>query len=70
MALQETIKMPIAVLKVGETRHCRLDIEFPDAPVTFTLIQVNLHFFIITCIESMHIYMEKAIKTLENGMPT
>lgn len=39
MSLQESIKMPVAVLKVGEQRHVRLDIEFPDAPVTFTLIQ-------------------------------
>lgn len=42
MCLQESIKIPVAILKVGETRQARLDIEFPDAPVTFTLIQVNL----------------------------
>lgn len=41
MCLQDAIKIPVAILKVGETRHARLDIEFPDAPVTFTLIQVN-----------------------------
>lgn len=41
MCLQESIKIPVAILKVGETRQARLDIEFPDAPVTFTLIQVN-----------------------------
>lgn len=40
MSLQDSIKIPVAVLKAGETRHARLDIEFPDAPVTFTLIQV------------------------------
>ncbi|XP_028165884.1 nucleoplasmin-like protein isoform X1 [Ostrinia nubilalis] len=39
MSLQDSIKIPVAVLKAGETRHARLDIEFPDAPVTFTLIQ-------------------------------
>ncbi|XP_026313630.1 nucleoplasmin-like protein isoform X2 [Hyposmocoma kahamanoa] len=39
MSLQDAIKIPVAVLKAGETRHARLDIEFPDAPVTFTLIQ-------------------------------
>ncbi|KAJ2940019.1 hypothetical protein O0L34_g14052 [Tuta absoluta] len=39
MSLQEAIKIPVAVLKVGESRHVRLDIEFPDAPVTFELIQ-------------------------------
>lgn len=42
MSLQETVKIPVAVLKAGETRHARLDIEFPDAPVAFTLIQVKL----------------------------
>lgn len=42
MSLQESVKIPVAVLKAGETRHARLDIEFPDAPVTFTLIQVNI----------------------------
>ncbi|CAG4945226.1 unnamed protein product [Parnassius apollo] len=39
MCLQDSIKIPVAILKVGETRQARLDIEFPDAPVTFTLIQ-------------------------------
>ncbi|NP_001166837.1 nucleoplasmin-like protein isoform X2 [Bombyx mandarina] len=39
MSLQEAVKLPVAVLKVGESRHVRLDIEFPDAPVTFTLVQ-------------------------------
>ncbi|XP_034837154.1 nucleoplasmin-like protein isoform X2 [Maniola jurtina] len=39
MCLQESIKIPVAILKVGETRQVRLHIEFPDAPVTFTLIQ-------------------------------
>ncbi|XP_038219454.1 nucleoplasmin-like protein isoform X2 [Colias croceus] len=39
MCLQDAIKIPVAILKVGETRQARLDIEFPDAPVTFTLTQ-------------------------------
>lgn len=39
MSVRESIKIPIAVLKAGETRHARLDLEFPDAPVVFTLIQ-------------------------------
>ncbi|CAH4037010.1 nucleoplasmin-like protein isoform X2 [Pieris rapae] len=39
MCLQDSIKIPVAILKVGETRQARLDIEFPDAPVTFTLTQ-------------------------------
>ncbi|KAI8423361.1 hypothetical protein MSG28_014365 [Choristoneura fumiferana] len=39
MSLQDSIKIPVAILKVGETRQARLDLEFPDAPVTFTLIQ-------------------------------
>lgn len=43
MCLQDSIKIPVAILKVGETRHARLDIEFPDAPVTFTLVQVNVN---------------------------
>jgi nucleophosmin 3 len=32
-----SIRIPIAVLKSGETRHCVLDLEFPEGPVTFTL---------------------------------
>lgn len=39
LTLKETIKTPIAILKVGEQRQVRLDLEFPDAPVTFTLIE-------------------------------
>lgn len=39
MSMRDSIKIPVAVLKAGETRHARLDLEFPDAPVTFTLIQ-------------------------------
>jgi nucleophosmin 3 len=39
MAMGEIVRIPIAVLKVGETRHCCLDLEFPEPPVTFTLIE-------------------------------
>ena len=33
------MKIPIAVLKVGEVRCSQSFLEFPDAPVTFRLIQ-------------------------------
>lgn len=33
------LKIPIAVLKVGETRVLRPNVEFPSASVTFKLIQ-------------------------------
>lgn len=43
----EVIKIPIAVLKVGENRFTQSFLEFPDAPVTFRLIQgsgpVHIH---------------------------
>ncbi|KAG5673669.1 hypothetical protein PVAND_003695 [Polypedilum vanderplanki] len=35
------IKIPIAVLKVGENRCSQSFLEFPDNPVTFRLIQGN-----------------------------
>lgn len=41
MSMRDTVKIPVAVLKSGENRQVRLDLEFPDAPVTFTLIQVR-----------------------------
>uniref|UniRef100_U5EYV1 Putative nucleoplasmin n=1 Tax=Corethrella appendiculata TaxID=1370023 RepID=U5EYV1_9DIPT len=41
MTIRDTLRIPIAVLKVGESRQCRLDLEFSDSPVTFTLIQGN-----------------------------
>ena len=41
------VKIPIAVLKVGENRFTQSFLEFPDAPVTFRLIQgsgpVHIH---------------------------
>lgn len=43
----EVVKIPIAVLKVGETRSMNPHLEFPDGPVTFKLISgagpVHLH---------------------------
>lgn len=41
MSLRDTVKIPIAVLKVGETRSVLTDLEFPDAPVIFKLIEGN-----------------------------
>lgn len=38
MSLNDAIKTPIAVLKVGESRSVQPDLEFPDAPVIFKLI--------------------------------
>lgn len=35
------IKIPIAVLKVGECRAVQLNLEFPESPVTFKLIEGN-----------------------------
>lgn len=47
MSQRDAVKIPIAVLKVGETRSVRTDLEFPDAPVTFKLIEgsgpVHIH---------------------------
>lgn len=43
----EVVKIPIAVLKVGETRSMNPHLEFPDGPVTFKLISgsgpVHIH---------------------------
>ncbi|KAJ6637008.1 Nucleoplasmin-like protein, partial [Pseudolycoriella hygida] len=41
MSSRDKIKIPIAVLKVGETRSVRTDLEFPEPPVTFKLIMGN-----------------------------
>lgn len=47
MSQRDAIKIPIAVLRVGETRFVSADLEFPDAPVTFKLIEgsgpVHIH---------------------------
>lgn len=34
----DSVKIPIAVLKVGESRVVQPELEFPFGPVTFTLI--------------------------------
>ncbi|XP_022217555.1 nucleoplasmin-like protein [Drosophila obscura] len=36
---KKTVKIPIAVLKVGETRSLRPNVEFPNGSVTFKLVQ-------------------------------
>lgn len=47
MSYLNSVKIPIAILKVGETRQVRLDLDFPDAPVKFTLTKgtgpVHIH---------------------------
>lgn len=35
------IKVPVAILKVGETRSIQTVLEFPDPPVTFKLVEGN-----------------------------
>ncbi|XP_031629258.1 nucleoplasmin-like protein [Contarinia nasturtii] len=41
LSANETVKIPIAVLKVGEQRVVQPELEFPYGPVTFTLIEGN-----------------------------
>lgn len=56
-AHDEKIKIPIAILKVGENRCAQSFVEFPDAPVTFKLIQgsgpVHIHGQHLICDESV-----------------
>lgn len=33
------IKVPVAILKAGETRSIQTVLEFPDSPVTFKLVE-------------------------------
>lgn len=35
------IKVPVAILKAGETRSIQTVLEFPDPPVTFKLVEGN-----------------------------
>lgn len=35
---EKVVKIPVAVLKLGDTQAIRPDLEFPDGPVTFKLI--------------------------------
>lgn len=37
----EQLKVPVAVLKAGETRSIQVHLEFPDSPVTFRLVEGN-----------------------------
>lgn len=39
--INDTVKVPIAVLKAGENRSVQTCLEFPDAPVTFKLVEGN-----------------------------
>lgn len=39
ITVKDKLKIPIAVLKVGETRHLKVELDFPDSPVTFRLTQ-------------------------------
>lgn len=39
--INDTVKVPIAVLKAGELRSVQTVLEFPDAPVTFKLVEGN-----------------------------
>lgn len=41
LSANEVVKIPIAVLKVGESRVVQPELEFPFGPVTFTLIEGN-----------------------------
>lgn len=38
---RELLKVPVAVLKAGETRSIQVHLEFPDSPVTFRLVEGN-----------------------------
>lgn len=46
LSANETIKIPIAVLKVGEQRVVQPELEFPYGPVTFTLV-ILIYFSIL-----------------------
>lgn len=41
LSANEAVKIPIAVLKVGESRVVQPELEFPYGPVTFTLVEGN-----------------------------
>lgn len=47
MSTSEHLKIPVAVLKVGETRSIMTHFEFPDAPVTFKLVEGNGPVYIV-----------------------
>lgn len=77
MSDREPIKIPIAVLKVGESRCVRTDLEFPDAPVTFKLIEgsgpVHIHGqhmpgTLVEEYEDMEDYAEEELVDEEEGV--
>lgn len=39
LSIHGTIKIPIAVLKVAEHRQIQSNLEFPEGPVKFTLVE-------------------------------
>ncbi|GLG98662.1 nucleoplasmin-like protein ANO39 isoform X1, partial [Gryllus bimaculatus] len=39
MGFNKNMKIPVIRLKIGEQTQCRLDLTFPDPPVTFTLVE-------------------------------
>lgn len=39
LTIRDTINIPIAVLKADGQRQISIDLEFPDSPVTFTLVK-------------------------------
>lgn len=59
----KVVKIPIAVLKVGETRSMNPHLEFPDGPVTFKLISgagpVHLHGLLGNGVERIEIDEEE-----------
>lgn len=57
----EPIKLPVAILKVGENRSLRTDLEFPDSPVTFKLIEGTgpVHIHGLYLLNTQPYYMEE-----------
>lgn len=55
------IKVPVAVLKAGETRSVQTVLEFPDPPVTFKLVEGNGPVYIHgqVCFMMVHLNGEK-----------
>ena len=41
LGCRQSIKVPVCVLKAGSIQQVLLDLTFPDAPVTFSLVQGN-----------------------------
>lgn len=51
---KKTLKIPIAVLKVGETRSLRPNVEFPNGSVTFKLVQGSGPVHVCGKVSSIH----------------